>query len=82
MKYSLKTLGKITVIQALKSTGYVCLLVFVVNVLMILMTNLTDITKLGSNLISNVISWLWFGIFAVFESRKLENLSSDARMLP
>jgi len=82
MKYSLKSLWKITVIQALKSTGYVCLLVFIVNVSMILMTNLTDVTKLGSNLISNVISWLWFGIFAVFESRKLENLNSSEKMMP
>ena len=65
-----------TLIQALKSTGYVCLMVFAINVLVSVLVSGADISKLGSNLITNIVSWLWFGLFAIFESRKLENLNS------
>jgi len=79
MKSIVKSLGKMTLIQALKSTGYVCLMVFAINVLVSVLVSGADITKLGSNLITNIISWLWFGLFAIFESRKLENLNSEAK---
>ena len=82
MKSIVKSLGKMTLIQALKSTGYVCLMVFAINVLVSVLVSGADITKLGSNLITNIISWLWFGLFAIFESRKLENLNSDTKKHP
>jgi hypothetical protein len=78
MKNNLKLFGKLTLIQALKSTGYVCIIVFIINVLVAMMINWMNINALGSNLISNIISWLWFGLFAIFESRKLENLNSGS----
>jgi len=79
MKSIVKSLGRMTLIQAMKSTGYVCLMVFAINVLVSVLVSGADITKLGSNLITNIISWLWFGLFAIFESRKLENLNSEAK---
>jgi hypothetical protein len=78
MKNNLKLFGKLTLIQALKSTGYVCIMVFIINVLVAMMVNWMNINALGSNLISNIISWLWFGLFAIFESRKLENLRPES----
>lgn len=80
MNTIIKSLGKLTLIQALKSTGYVCLMVFAINILISLLVNGTYIGKLGSNLITNIISWLWFGLFAIFESRKLETLRPDGSL--
>jgi hypothetical protein len=79
MRSVFKSLGKLTLIQALKSTGYVCLIVFAINILVSVLVIGADISRLGSNLITNIVSWLWFGLFAIFESRKLENLNSEAK---
>ena len=74
MTSAFKLFGKLTLIQALKSTGYVCIIVFLINILFSAFLDGVDISKLGPVLINNIISWLWFGIFAVFEGRKLESV--------
>jgi len=74
MTSNLRPFGKLTMIQALKSTGFVCLSIFTINIIVSLMVDGADIGRVGSDLISNIISWLWFGLFAVFESRKLEEV--------
>jgi hypothetical protein len=80
MTANLKSFGKLTLIQALKSTGYVCIIVFLINIMVSVFSDGVDIGKLGPVLINNIISWLWFGIFAVFESRKLETFNTISIM--
>jgi hypothetical protein len=72
----MKPFGRLTLIQALKSTGYVCLSIFLINVIISLLVDGKDVSKIDSSLITNIISWLWFGLFAVFESRKLEQVKT------